>query len=231
MTESKGALLGPRILTKDVGRAHFQWDMTEGKYIPAVTGLPESDWQGHGLGLYWENYFDLSGYNLDDLTLVPTLMDLQDAGIYYTGNFQKPTGTADEALFVVDIMSQERLDINDTFVNIIQTDFPSVGNSGTTFEQILMCNVRYMRVRTTYGENVLQNTITGGSYGSGEPTTVQKLWLYRFIVPLLAVPNIGGEEIICNCTRFILGANIIKESELSHMMRLKRSYELANYGN
>ena len=81
------------------------------------------------------------------------------------------------------------------------------------------------------GANNLQSTVTGGSYGSGEPTTREKLYLYRFIVVSTLVPFTGPEGIIAYDTRFILGANIIKESELSHMMRLKRSYELANYGN
>ena len=33
--------------------------------------------------VYYENYFDLSGYELDDLTLVPTSMMVQD-GLPYT---------------------------------------------------------------------------------------------------------------------------------------------------
>ena len=225
-----GALLGPRILTKDVPQATFSWDAVQNKF-EANPNAPTT-WQGHSLGIYWESYFDLSGYNLDDLTLVPTLMELQDARIYQTVFFPPgPTGTQDEALYIVDVLSQERLDIDDTMLEILTGAFPGTTRSSTSFEQIPMCNVRLTRIRTTYGANNLQNTVTGGSYGSGEPTTGQKLYCYRFIVPITLTPFVGPEGIIANDTRFILGANIIKESDLSHIMRLKRSYELSNYGN
>jgi hypothetical protein len=227
---SERALMGPRILTKEVPGATFGWDGAENKFVANVNA--PTTWQGHALGIYWEGYFDLSGYNLDDLTLVPTLMELQDSGIYQTTFFPPgPTGTRDEGLFIVDVMSQERLDIDDTMLEILLGAYPGTGGSDTNFEQIPMCNVRFTRIRTTYGSNELQSVVCGGSYGSGEPTAGQKLYVYRFIVVSTLTPFTGPEGIIAYPTRFILGANIIKESELSHMMRLKRSYELANYGN
>jgi hypothetical protein len=227
---SERALMGPRILTKDVDQATFTWDGAENKFVANVNA--PSTWQGHAFGIYWEGYFDLSGYNLDDLTLVPTLMELQDSGIYQTTFFPVgPTGTQDEGLFIVDVMSQEKLNIDDTMLGILTGGYPSTNQSSTNFEQIPMCNVRFTRIRTTYGANNLQSVVCGGSYGSGEPTAGEKLYLYRFIVVSSLVPFTGPEGIIAYPTRFILGANIIKEEELAHMMRLKRSYELANYGN
>jgi hypothetical protein len=221
------ALKGPRILTKDVPQYTGGFDNLSGKMET------HPGWVGTPLGIYHESYFDLSGYARNDLTLVPTLMDLQDAGIYQTTFFTPgPTGTRDEGLIIGDVMSTERLDANATLA-ILGTSPPGTGLSTENFEQIPMCNVRLTRIRTTNGSNEIQTTVTAGSYGSGEPTAGHKLWLYRFIfiVPPPGTPLAAPNGLIVNATRFILGANIIEESELSHMMRLKRSYELNNYGN
>ena len=53
--------------------------------------------------LYYETYFDLEGYALDDLTLLPISATLQDPGLYQT-NDTTPT------LLEMNVITQERKD-------------------------------------------------------------------------------------------------------------------------
>ena len=75
--DSTRALTGTRLLHEDVPSTVC----TEagGQYV-ATNG-----WQNlNNDVLYYESYFDLSAYELDDLTLIPTAMSLQDGMAYTT---------------------------------------------------------------------------------------------------------------------------------------------------
>ena len=62
-------------------------------------------------------------------------------------------------------------------------------------------------------------------FGSGNPTAVQKLWVYRIVI-FLQTP-VAGDKLVIPATNVILLADVFKEDELVYMQRLKRSYELA----
>lgn len=174
--------------------------------------------------VYHEGYFDLSGYELDDLTLVPTAITLQD-GMPYTTTSVDPT----TSLPVFDIVSQERLDMQEVYDNYISDyAFPGSSISKEDWSQLLMCNFRLMTPQTDFSVTSLLLPATGGTFGSSEPTAVQKLWHYRIVIP--SATDLTASAWIIPPSRFILGAEIIKEDELPYMMRLKRSYEIATQG-
>ncbi len=174
--------------------------------------------------LYYENYFDLSAYELDDLTLVPTAIALQD-GLPYTAI--NPTPELQVAIF--DIVSQERLSMQEVYDNYTGTyGYPGSPESTQDWKQLLMCNFRLLTIQTDFQASSLLLPATGGSLGSSEPTAVQKLWVYRIVIPVLT--DLTGLSITIPPTRFVLGADIVKEDDLPYMMRLKRSYELATQG-
>jgi hypothetical protein len=216
-------------MTKDV-------EEYSGTFVALSTAWPDhKNWKGvdtipgvaNQPGIYWESYFDLSGYNLDDLTVIPTLMELQDAGPYF---FTNPAGppTPDNTLWMVDVLSMERLDATEVFTDLVGMNYPGSPGSKLNFEQLPMVNARFTTARSTIGDSSLQTVATAGSLGSGEPTTVQKLWCYRFILIGQGVAGLaGGETLLVPSTRFVLAAQIVQEAELAHMMRLKRSYELS----
>ena len=214
---STRALTGTRLLTQPI--PSYQGLFTDGT---GWTGT--NDWLpidgATATGVYHEAYFDLSGYELDDLTLVPTAIALQDGLPYLTSN------GADPQLFVqvLDIVSQERLTPSEVYTLALTGDYPGSPGSSDDWTQILKCDYRLMLAQTTFTSISLLLTATGGSFGSSEPTAVQKLWTYRIVIT-------GGldwsdKTISIPATRFVLGAEIIQESELEYMMRLKRSYEL-----
>jgi len=224
------ALTGPRIMTKDV-------EEYNGTFVALANAWPDhKGWKGvenipvaNHPGIYWESYFDLSGYNLDDLTVIPTLMELQDAGPYFFANPATPPGqTPDNTLWMVDVLSMERLNAEEVFTDLVGMNYPGSPGSTLNFEQLPMVNARFTTARSTIGDSSLQTVATAGSLGSGEPTTVQKLWCYRFILIGVGAAGLaGGESLLVPSTRFVLAAQIVKEAELAHMMRLKRSYELS----
>ena len=69
--------------------------------------------------------------------------------------------------------------------------------------------------------------VTQGSFGSAEPTAVQKLWVYRVV---LCRGASDASTLLLPATRFVLASDIVKEEDLPYIMRLKRSYELSTQG-
>jgi len=209
--ESTRALTGSRLLHKNVPQTN--WVNTQD---------PTNGWQAVAGGgcLYYESYFDLSAYELDDLTLVPTAMSLQDGMPY------QASGT--NAISVFDVISQERLNPADFILYTIEGNFPGSPGSTEDWSQILMCNTRLLGLSTQFADPTLLVPSTAGTFGSASPTAVQKLWIYRVIVPGAG----SGDPIIIQvpASRFVLAADIVKEDDLPYMMRLKRSYELATQG-
>ena len=210
---STRALTGDRILSKPISNYLGGIDPGTGELIQM------NDWQSAPGILYVEDYFDLSGYELDDLTLVPKYIRLQDGLPYYTNG---------EALYVFDIISQERLTLFPDFINYtLAGDYPSSKGSTEDWSQILFCNTRFFtpQVDFTFADLVLP--ATAGSFGSLEPTAASKLWIYRVVIPRALPPE--GSILNIPASRFILSAEIVKEDDLDYMMRLKRSFELTNY--
>jgi len=225
---STRALTGDRILTQNVpsyagvSGLTLAWSEANGwQSVGATVGVS---------GLMYENYFDLSGYELDDLTLVPMAAKLQDGmPSFYTPSVPAHTN---QGLWVVDIISQERLDPEVVCENIaVANNLPGLSTTRDEFNQLLMCDARFMALDTTIGATTNLVTTTRGQFGSLSPTAVAKLWTYRFVLVGRGIMGIDpGDELSLPGTRFVLAANIIKEEELPYMMRLKRSYELANLG-
>lgn len=171
-------------------------------------------------GLFYETYFDLSGYELDDLTLIPVATLLQDGMPYTTTSVDPVTQLA-----VFDVISQERLSPEEVIDAYGATaEYPGSPGSTEDWTQILMCNFRLMSPQTDFAVSTLLLPATGGSFGSAEPTAVQKLWLYRIVRP--AALDLSATTWSIPPTNFVLNAEIIEEPTLDYMMRLKRSYEL-----
>jgi len=213
--ESTRALTGARLMSQPVP-----------SYIGAFAGgaFPSSNgWATFPGGVSYENYFDLSAYELSDLTAIPTLLELQDALPYTCIN-----PPADLQVHVWDIISQEKLD-PETIVNLLNTlDYPGSPGSTNDWSQILMCNFRLFTTQSDFQSTSLLLPATGGALGSSEPTAVQKLWAYRIVSP--AATDLDNLQINIPATRFIAGIEVIKEDELPYLMRLKRSYELSTQG-
>lgn len=216
------ALTGPRLMEKMVDE-YIGLYSTPDNSFPAYKGwVPSND----GLTLMHESYFDLSGYTNDHLTTFPVNAGLQDPG-YYTVAAAGIDGST--RLIVLDIMSQERLDIE-----AVDTDWrgsknvPGMPTSTEDFEQIILGRLRMMAPQTDFRYVSALSPIAGGEFGSASPTTVAKLWCYRFLI--YSSETYVGAGLEVNATRFVLSATIIEEEDLPFIMRQKRSFELSTQG-
>ena len=103
-------------------------------------------------------------------------------------------------------------------------------------EHIIHGTYDVMYANTTIGAgafnargNATLMSVQTNNFSSLEPTAADCLYCYR----IFAVPEAGNEESGVNqlalpAKRVILDAFTVEEPELEYMMRLKRSYELAN---
>jgi len=214
-----GALTGPRTLVSDI--PEYIQSYTLGNYFPEAKG-----WRNDGTTncIAYETYLDLSGYELDDLTFVPTGGALQDPGRYsYTPAAGPPVENDFE---ILDIVSQERLDITTIDADLSLLNVPGMMETDNNWSQITIGQYRALVVPTTQATTLdLMQVVSAGSFGSSDPVVVQKLWVYRIVRvngakatnDILAIP----------ASRFIVRGTVIKEKDLVYIQRLKRSYELA----
>jgi hypothetical protein len=228
--ESTRALTGPRVLTQQFENADMVWTVGAGPIPDLWTNRPttysESEWLGvdDKAMAYNEQYFDLSGYELDDLTLAPIDVRIQDPGAYlYSGDA--------DAMVMYDIVSNERLSEDDLKLFKTNNDLfvqsgPGMPKGPLDRAQIISGTYRlFTKNANITGIPTLMLNARTVRFGSGNPTNVQKLWVYRIAV-FFATP-VAGEFLAIPATTVLLMADIYKEDELPYMMRLKRSYELA----
>lgn len=233
--DSTRALTGMRTLSKQYMSGIMDWEANVGpgaisKFVPAPiatgTGFSETQWQGvdNKAMLFTESYFDLSGYELDDLTVGIVDARVQDPGVYtYSG--------LEDVFFCYDIYSQERLTVDD--LKLIKTNHtltsmsaPGMAEGPLDRSQIVFGMMRLFakNANITGLPTMMLNTRTV-RFGSGNATAVQKLWTYRIVV-FIQTPA-GGDRIVIPATTHLMIADVQKEDELPYMMRLSRSYELS----
>jgi hypothetical protein len=212
---SERALTGGRQWTKDIPNTQAVRDDVSGTWT--IT----NGWKLNGVGtVYYETYWDMSAYTLDDLTFFPISAVLQDGQPYvYSG------ATGDLALTILDIISQERLDMSQVTADSLLGNLPGQPLSTENFEQIVMCNFRFNLPQADFTSATLFLPATTGSFGSLQPTACEKLWVYRVVIA--AATDLLNANISIPATRFVMSGTVVKEPELDYMMRLKRSYELS----
>jgi hypothetical protein len=214
---ARGALEGERTLSMMVpaltaARGASGWSSTGG-------------WAGSGVDqvLMYHAYIDTSGYTADDLTLFPLGVTLQDPGRYISSNANVP-------LQIIDVITTEVLSQTDVYDWVAAT--PTGGNSlpgmlGTTHDwsQIIWGQYRTFLPQATFAGFATEFLAANGAlFGSGQPTTADKLHVYRFA---LMPGSADGDTLAIPASRFIMSAVIVPEDEKAFLMRQKRSYELA----
>jgi hypothetical protein len=208
----KRALEGERTLSKDI--PNYQGTYTTSTNLWSF----DNGWQSNGSQpgvLYYETYFDLTGYQLDDLTLMPIAATLQDPGLYMTND-------TTPQMLEMNVISQERISpaqMLNAFSNNQAFSFPETTqdwNNITFGEWKLKLLSKEFDTSTLFGDMEVKN------FGSGSPCVVQKLYIYRifFYVPA------DGKLLTIPASRMVLSALITSEKDLVYMQRLRRNYEL-----
>lgn len=222
---STRALTGRRRMSIPMQPLYAEWDALATQW----SLLPDSkNWVPmNGItGFYQEHYFDTSGYTRDDLTTMPVNAYVQEAGRYQV------LSPGSIRLVVMDIVMSERIpNVTDMMTQIIATNsgVPSSFNSSYDWTQ-----VQYLRFREFTGitqAGTVQDVFAPTSdqnFGSMEPTTADKLWTYK-IVYVVGLPSSDFANIRYPSSRTVLDIDVVKETDLTYLMRQKRSYELTNY--
>jgi hypothetical protein len=231
MSKGAKALTGPRQMVKQFEMASMAWQGgAGGNWQPSGLAAVGSyaNWQAvptpGSCAFYNEGYLDLSGYTMTDLTTVISSCRVQDPGVYL---FQG----ADQVFCVYDIISMERLSAED--LNTLGENNranrqmgPGMPEGPLDRDQVIFGLYRFFAHNTTnVGLPELMINSRTARFGSGEPTAVEKLWTYRIVIFFDTPAN--GLEVTIPAANFVVNANIIEESEIPYMFRLKKSFELA----
>jgi len=163
------------------------------------------------------DYFDLSGYTLDDLTCFIQGVDIQE-GFTAHGNLSYA--------WVVDLITTEFIDDAAILAMVANFTGDAPGFPESTYD---MSQVSYGRCRTFKGQTIASVPIatlyqTGvTNFGTNQGTTGHKLYITR----VLAFTGLPTEFISIPPSNFVVAAIVAKEKELPYLMRMKRSYEIA----
>ena len=140
--------------------------------------------------------------------------------------------TEEERLLTLDIMMEKRIDDLPGMVQEIvgsNSGFPGSLNSRDDWSQ-----VQFLRFREftgiTQGGNVTDvfASVNDQQFGSMEPTTADKIWLYKIVV-IVGVPSDPFSQLRFPSSRAVMDIRVIDEPDLTYLFRQKRSYELTNY--
>jgi len=162
------------------------------------------------------SYYDLAGYTQEELTTFIRSVDIQEGW--------GPRGTAD--FFVVDMITTERVN-DDTLVNaaIYTThdgDLPGFPRSSYNMNQVV-----YGRTReyTAGSANVIAQMYSSSFFGTGTATAAKRLYLTRVVY---VDPNSAtGNKVHIPPVDYVTAVMIGQEKDMPYLMRLKRSYEIA----
>lgn len=186
---------------------------------------------------YHESIIDLSGYALQNLSFFPTSVGVQDPGNYlFTATDPAVTATSLQVIDMITSTPMNPAQVGDLALAAIA---PGMLGSPHEFETILMGQWRYLTPSpmwaspgaTLQGITGLQRLERAQRFDSGDATAADKLYCYRIVNAFAQgsiTPPTDGTQIRIPAARQLIAGMMVEEDFLPHMMRLKRSYELAN---
>ena len=213
----KEASARARVLTKTIAgtKATVQ---SEG--LP-VLFLGGEGWEAVTIGGYKVLYniqtLDLSGYQVQDETLFPQGILMQDIN---TLPQAMPMGAPVPVMraTIVSTTPITQVDLIDLDASGLMWHLPGSLDSNHNLNSILMGRSNVYLEMTTYGGLQLTGS---SSWGSGDSTAGDKLWL----VDAYVIPAIVGLNMYLPDQAFVIPSLIAKEPELEYLMRLQRSVE------
>lgn len=199
-----------------------EWTIYRNGWLP----LP-----GIALASYYQDSIDLSGYALQDMTFFPELGFLQESPL------RSITGSEAAGIWDATIISSVPLDVNSLFLELLYASGPGLTplggigiNDPSDWSQILYCKIRNDSLDSSLASALgYTKPVDMGQLGSLEPTAADKLFVSRIVMPYGKVANtILMTSIASPAQRVGFRGMMAEEPTLEYMMRLKRSYELAN---
>jgi len=182
-------------------------------------------WQALNNTMYWQGSIDLSGYALERKTFYPLTAFVQEATSYnaFGGSGQS----------VVYIVSSIPIDPVTLATQVIFTSGPGFIQPGAAgvpqddWTNVLFAEYKVNLINSTLPALGICQPIETKQYGSLSPTAADKLYVMKMVFPA-TLAGIVGDSLSIPSSRIVIPGSIKEEPKLEYMMRLKRSYELAN---
>jgi hypothetical protein len=182
-------------------------DFTSGYRVQNPAGLFISD-----------TFFDLAGMSQREKTLFFEAATVQDLlAPQLTG------GAPGDAIVVVDLMTTKSLTDTEAAAFYLYGNFAGL-NSVLTYEETVYARINQYVVdldTAAWGSMV---QVSSNQIGSLKATASDRIYSYRIIA--LGTPFVGTDLDLSPC-RHLLQANAREEPDFQYLMRLRRSFELA----
>ena len=194
-----------------------------------------------GLAYVQESKIDLTGYTQSDLT-VGFRRSFEQKGQYESISWDPTYNPVQDLIYQETIISSVPFN-DDQLLGAVSSSPGFIPFNVANYDwghfnrtQIIHGRKELQVANSTIGSDafnakgaaVLMN-ITDNYYSSLEPTAADCLYCYRVVIFPEPASLLGGiQQVQVAPKRVILDAFTVEEPELEYMMRLKRSYELAN---
>jgi len=214
------SITGPRLLDQHFSSADIELGAAPAPFPATLTG---DNWEILDNGpapvgtptFVTRSYYDLAGINMEDLTTFIQRIDVQEAFPIF--------GTA--ACQVIDMVTTEEVtDAQLLAAYIYNTgggQLPGFLHSEYNMEQVIYGRTRTFQTSNTWSDLGLKAVST---WGTGSATAGTRLFLTRLVMVLGTAT--AGQTVHIPAADYVAGVVLLKEPELQHMMRLKRSFEI-----
>jgi len=182
------------------------------------TGTVTNQWQllqvdGNAAIIAYRTYIDLGGWSMQELTTFTQGVDIQKQQI----PLKVPSAGA-ESLWEFDFITSRRITTNEL---VDYATLPGFAGSTCSLQQVIYGERMLYGENQTVPGNYIQ--ISGDTFGSGNPTAMDKLHWTRLI--LVAAP-LDGVQLVVFPTNLVVQAMTVEETDLVWMERLRRSFVL-----
>ena len=175
--------------------------------------------------MYWQGSIDLSGYALKRKTFYPLTAFVQEA--------TSPVSFGGSGQLTTYVVSSVPTDITTLVTQISFASGPGfiqAGAAGVTQDDwttVLFGQSDTYLINSTLPALGLTQLVSSRQFGSLSPTAADKLYVTKIVFPSTLAGDIGTSMVIPS-SRIVIPGTIKEEPKLEYMMRLKRSYEIAN---
>lgn len=209
--------IGGRVLRKTLGATALSLDGDGNITLDGAEGWNSvlvdggAQWLVYNIG-----YFDLSGYTLQDKTLFPQGVLLQDMCAAPAGLGVLGTPTSLTRCTIVSTTPLNEADLSNVATGIWSP--PGSMLSTHSLENIILGRMQYFATLTTLaGFQQLKES----TWGAGDSTAADKLYFCdAYVFPKISTTGFNIPD-----QAFVIPTAIVKEDELPYMMRLARSLE------
>jgi len=166
----------------------------------------------------YRTYIDLSGWSIQQLTTFTQGIDIQKSNIPLLAI---PPATAD-VVWEFDFITTRRL-TREELAGIVFGNCPGFLPSTVDLMDVIYGERMQYARNTTIPQTVVQ--ISGETFGSGNPTAMNKLHWTRYLALGNSSPT---DELTIYPTNLVVQAMTVEEKDLVYLERLRRSYVLQN---